>query len=136
MSYVALIGAGTTLAVTAMKKDQDSSGAGVGDGFMGGGGPSTQIRNPLSAAYGNTLGNDGWVINFGSGDQNATTTKKTSDTFSGPTQSATADYPLGVGGRYVDQLAPTMAGYGAGTDPTTIGLLLVGAAIVLKAARK
>ncbi len=77
-------------------------GNGIGDAISGGNAPL--LSSASSATYGTTIGNDGWVINFGSGTQ-----------WASPVSTSSASYPPDAQPNPLTGLGPQQAGYGGGT---------------------
>lgn len=78
-------------------------GGGLGKGLgqaLGGDGGGPLISGATAATYGTTLGNDGWVINFGSGAQ-----------WSSPSSSASSAYTPDQTPNALGTLAANQAGY-------------------------
>lgn len=94
-----------------------SLGSGIGNGIGDaiGGGSAPLLSSASSATYGTTIGNDGWVINFGAGNQ-----------WASPVSSKAATYaperPNPLTG-----LNPQQAGYGG-----SLAMLAVAAVIAIK----
>lgn len=125
MAWVAVIGGAVTLGSAAIKADAASNAPGT----VGNGGGLPSYSNPSAATYGTSIGNDGWAINFGSGNQTANPTKRTTDSYVTPPP---ASNPLGVGGQYAGDFAPVAAGL----DVQTLLLLGLGGLVLVKALRK
>lgn len=101
-------------------------GSSLGKGITGALTPAPAISGAQSAAYGTSIGNDGWTINFGGSQIASTTTSKAQPVDARP------DY-LGIRPGPADQVAPSLTTQ-AGMNPLL--LLVVAGAVAIKVFRK
>ena len=108
-----------------------SLGGGIGNGIGDalGGGSSPLLSSASSATYGTTIGNDGWIINFGSGAQWASPVSTSSASY--PPDAQPNPFTGFTGGP--QQRPPMQAGYGGGN---TLGMLAIAGLLAFKILRR
>ena len=142
MSYVAVIGGVVSLGSAYMKSQSTGTGSAGGAGGasgMGGGGLAPVFTSPSAAAYGTTLGNDGWAINFGSGSQTANPTESNTARYQQEQSQSTRqdNQPRLNELQPIEQITYSDAGLmPAGMDTQTLLMLAVGGVCVVKLLNK
>lgn len=121
MSWVAVIGTAGKVVQTGMAADAQENASWDRSIAQPG-----SMSAPTAATYGTQLGNDGWSINFGSGDLSASPSETNSATYPTQTNPLSAVQPM--------QLLPSPGGIG-GLSIETMALLGVGGLVAIKMMR-